>query len=259
MIAHVLILWGVLAAAGALAVLVHRTRKSEESLDLGSALSFVGPSYGLLLGLLVVFAVGHYNEVRSEAQREASTLVSLYDAVGVYPAATGDHVRHEVVCYMRSIADKDWPVMEQGSELEAPRTLRYGDQLRAELQNLPTGTSAQSSAYGRANSLIEQAGQSRERLLFLTAPEVPTALWVVIYVGAFLVFLLLALFYESRPVGRTWALGSAIVLMTVVIGTLTTLDQPFGFGAQVHPDQMHHAIQLILTDVTNPAIRGACA
>ncbi len=259
MIVHVLILWGVLAAAGALAVLAHRRRRSEEALDLGSALSFVGASYGLLLGLLVVFAVGHYNEVRSEAQREASTLVSLYDTVGVYPKATRDHVRHEVVCYMRSIADKEWPLMEQGSEFEASRTLGYGDQLRIELQNLPTDGSAQGSSYGRANSLIEQAGQSRERLLFLTAPEVPTALWVVIYVGAFLVFLLLALFYEARPAGRIWALGSAIVLMTVVIGTLTMLDQPFGFGVRVQPDQMRHAIQLILADVTNPAIRAACA
>jgi hypothetical protein len=238
---------------------VHRRRKSDEPPELGSALSFVGASYGLLLGLLVVFAVGHYNEVRSEAQREASSLVSLYDSVAVYPQATKDHARHELVCYMRSIADNDWPSMEQGSELEAPRTLRYGDTLRFELAHLPIDGSAQSSAYGRANSLIEQAGQSRERLLFLTAPEVPTALWVVIYVGAFLVFLLLSLFYASRPAGRIWALGSALVLMTVVVGTLAMLDQPFGIGVRVQPDQMRHAIELILSDRTNAAILAPCS
>jgi hypothetical protein len=50
----------------------------------------------------------------------------------------------------------------------------------------------------------------------------------VIYVGASLVFLLLVV--ASRPAGRVVALGSAVVLMTVVISVLGMLDQPFGIG-----------------------------
>ena len=42
----------------------------------------------LLLGLLVVFAAGHYSDVRREAQREASSLVALWDTVAVYPNQT---------------------------------------------------------------------------------------------------------------------------------------------------------------------------
>ncbi len=259
MIGHVLILWGVIATAAALAVVVHRRRKSEDAPELGAALTFVGASYGLLLGLLVVFAVGHFNEVRSESQREASSLASLYDTISVYPAQTRDHVQHQVLCYMRSIADDEWPSMEQGRNLETPRTLGFGDQLRADLRKLPTNTSGQASAYGRAATQIDSADQSRERLLFLTAPEIPTALWVVIYVGAFLVFLMLALNYAFRPAGRVWALASVTVLMTVVVAVLAMLDQPFGIGVQVQPDQMRHAIQLLLTGVTNPVLLQPCS
>ena len=64
MIAHVLILWGVIAVAAALGVVVHRKRTPEEAPEYQSALTFVGAAYGLLLGLLVVFAVGHYTDVR---------------------------------------------------------------------------------------------------------------------------------------------------------------------------------------------------
>jgi hypothetical protein len=72
-------------------------------------LTFVGSSYGLLLGLLVVFAVGHFNDVQTGSQQEASSLVSLYDTVGVYPTQTSDHIRHDLVCYMRSIVQDEWP------------------------------------------------------------------------------------------------------------------------------------------------------
>jgi hypothetical protein len=257
-IVHGLILWGVIGTAGALAVVVNRRHKPDAEPEYQSALGFVGSAYGLLLGLLVVFAVGHYNDVRNVSQQEASSLVSLYDAVGVYPPPTRDHVRHDVLCYMRSVANNEWPSMERGNQLEAPRTLGLGDRLRAEIHALPDSNSTQGSAYGRASTLISDAGSSRERLLFLAVPEIPPALWVVIYVGAFLVFFLLAGHYTSRPAGRSWALGSVAVLMTVVVLVLSMLDLPFGIGVRVNPDQMRHAISLVLVDEHNPAVLQPC-
>ena len=54
-IAHVLILWAVIGAAGLLAVLVHRQRPDDaEPPEHGLVLGFVSAAYGLLLGLLVL-------------------------------------------------------------------------------------------------------------------------------------------------------------------------------------------------------------
>ena len=72
-------------------------------------------AYGLLLGLLVVFAVGHYSDSRNQAEAESTSLVALYDALGVYPPETRQTVRHNIVCYMRSIVSDDWPSMEDGN------------------------------------------------------------------------------------------------------------------------------------------------
>ena len=72
-IVHVLILWGVIAAAAALAVVVHRRRTGDEAPEYQSSLQFVGAAYGLLLGLLVVFAGwASSSDVRHESQQEAS-------------------------------------------------------------------------------------------------------------------------------------------------------------------------------------------
>ncbi|HEY6625055.1 MAG TPA: hypothetical protein VIX85_14550 [Acidimicrobiales bacterium] len=258
MIVHVLILWGVFAAAAALALVLHRRRATEEAPEYQSSLTFVGASYGLLLGLLVVFAVGHFNDVQSVSQQEASSLVSLYDTVGVYPTQTSDHIRHDLVCYMRSIVQDEWPSMERGSPLEAPRTLGFGDQLRADLRTLPSSNPQQGSAYGRSASLISDASASRQRLLFFTQPRIPAALWVVIYAGAFLVALLLVGHYVTRPVGRISSLATVAVLMTVVVGVLAMLDQPYGLGVHAQPDQMRQAINLALVGEKNPVILQAC-
>lgn len=92
----------------------------------------------------------------------------------------------------------------------------------------------------------------------MTAPDIPTVLWVLIYVGAFLVFSVLAVHYATRPSGRVLALGTVVVLMTVVVGVLAMLDQPFGIGVRVQPDQMRQAIRLVLVDETSPVILASC-
>jgi hypothetical protein len=148
--------------------------------------------------------------------------------------------------------------MARGTQLEAPRTLRFGDQVRADLQALPDSTSQQGSAYGRANSLMSDASAPRQRLLFYTVPRIPPALWVVIYIGAFLLALLLAGHYATRPSGRISALATVAVLMTVVAAVLAMLDQPYGVGVSVQPDQMRQAIGLLLVGVKNPVILHAC-
>ena len=245
MIVRVLILWAVIALAIALSVLVHRRRKSDDGPEFQVVLGFVGSAYGLLLGLLVVFAVGHYSDTRREAQKEASSLVALWDTVDAYPPETRDVVLHDVVCYMRSIVSEDWPAMERGSRFEDPRTLAYGDRVRDEIRRLPLDDDRQRSAYGRASSLISDASSSRQQLLFFTEPEVPTVLWVLIYVGAFLLVFLLGTHYADRPRGRFTALGSAAMLLTVVVVVLTLLDNPFDFGARVQPHSMRDAIDLV--------------
>jgi hypothetical protein len=204
--------------------------------------------------------VGHFNDVRTEAQKEAGSLLALYDTLNVYAPETREAAQHDVVCYMRSIVDDEWPSMARGRELEAPRTLRFGDRLRAQLRILPTDGSGEASAYGRGATLVTDAGQSRQRLLFLTTPQIPTVLWIMIYVGAFLVFFLLAFHYGERPGGLVVVLGSVVVLMTVVVAVLSMLDQPFGFGVHVQPSQMQQAIQLLKRgDETNATILRSCS
>jgi hypothetical protein len=258
-ILRLLITWGVIAAAIALAVFVHRRFHGEDDLpDYRVVLGFVGPAYGVLLGLLVVFAVGHYSDAGDRAEDEATSLVALYDEVGVYPRDTRDSARHDLVCYMRSIVDDDWPSMGRGNTTEAPRTLVFGDRARSDMRALPLAGEREGSAYGRSVGLITDASEARQQLLFLTQPQIPIPLWVVIYVGIFVLVFLIALHYIDVPRGRVTALACVTVLLTVVVSVLGMLDSPFAAPARVQPSEMRQALALVMVDAKS-AVLGPCA
>jgi hypothetical protein len=149
--------------------------------------------------------------------------------------------------------------MEHGSRFEDPRTLAYGDRVRDEIRELPLDNDRQRAAFGRAASQISDASASRQQLLFFTEPEVPTILWVLIYVGAFLLVFLLGTHYADRPRGRFTALGSAATLLTVVVVVLTLLDNPFDFGARVQPHSMRDAIDLVSVGNDQKGVFRPCA
>ena len=165
---------------------------------------------------------------------------------------------HDLLCYMRSIRDDDWPSMERGNPLQSPRALRFGDQMRTAIRALPS-TGSQGLGYGRAQSLVTDADKSRQQLLFFTQSAVPTVMWVVIYVGAFLLFLLIAMHYQGRAAGRLVSLGSVVVLQTVVVAVITILDQPYEAGARVGPTDLNHAIQLVSEGLPQTGVFGPCA
>jgi hypothetical protein len=165
---------------------------------------------------------------------------------------------HDLLCYMRSIRDNDWPAMESGERLQSHRAGAFGDQLRARIRGLPQDDRVEQSAYGRAQTIMTDADKSRQQLLFFTESEVPTVLWVVIYVGAFLLFLLIAMHYAGRPAGRLVALGSVVTLLTVVVAVLSMLDQPYKAGAQVGPTGLRHAIDLVNPHREKTGVFGPC-
>jgi cytochrome c biogenesis factor len=95
-------------------------------------------------------------------------------------------------------------------------------------------------------------------LLFFTQPAVPTVLWVLIFVGAFLLVFLIATHYAERPRGRLAALASATALLTVIVVVLSMLDNPFTFGARVRPDSMREGIDLLSVGRERTAVLRPC-
>ncbi len=243
---YLLILWAVIALGYLLAWWLGKRRAEPESGELSHALTFVGFSFGLLLALLLVFVTNHYTDARDQADSEATTLVAMFDDLGLFPPHVTTAAQHAVVCYMRSVIEQDWKAQERASTSEAPDTVVRGDRVRSLRTTLPLTSRRQQSAYGRVTQEIGEAGTARQQLLSLASPQIPAVLWAVVFVSTCVLMFLIVSESQSRPIIIQRAVLTAVILLlTFAIGTLATLDHPFNSLARVQPHALTRAVGLL--------------
>jgi uncharacterized membrane protein len=256
---HLLILWAVLAAALIAARTHRRARSAEKSGEFGAALGFIATSFGLLLGLLVVFATNHYTSTRTEAQTEATAAVALFGDLAAFPTDVRERTRHDVVCYMRAVIGNNWTAMERGDSNEPLATRRIQDRMFAAINGLALDDPRQSAAASRAAGKVTEVGSSRQRLLFLARPSIPVVLWVLIYVGAGVLVFLIASDLVARRETAIAGLAAIVLMLSVVIAVLTSLDRPFSPLARVGPTAMERGLVLLSNDRAGAPWLRPCA
>ena len=245
---YVLILWGLIALGWLVAWWLKR-HGAAMSGQFTNVVLFVGFLFGFLLTTLQVFATNHYSDARTQAQTEPASLVAVYDGLGVFPPQVRTPARRAVVCYMWSVAERDWKAQERGSTREAPDTVVRGDRLRNLINSLPKNTPATQAAAQQVSSDLSDADKARQQLLFLAQPRIPEILWAIVFIsGGLLIFLLIGDSQSQRKIIRRIVLAAVAVLLTVEVASLAVLDRPFSPIAQVQPDAMKDAIALLATD-----------
>lgn len=241
--AVVIILWVVIAAAFAVVWLV---RRSHGPLDTGASTAFIGSAVGLLLSLVLFFAMGHYRDAQVAAQAEATSYTTLFSSMAPLPGAISDPPQHAVVCVMRATADEEWPAMAGGDFDGSPGTRKAIAGLYSAVEAIPRGNPAVAPYYGTIwNGVLERAG-ARDARLAEGATAISPAIWVVIYVGVFVVLVLVGL--EERLTGRrTWiGVGAALaVALTALVGVSAILDQPYSDPGAVGPDAIRNSLAVV--------------
>lgn len=244
---YVLILWGVIALAWFGAWRLKR-RGAADPGKLTNIVVFVGFLFGFLLTTLQVFATNHYDDARTEAQAEPTSLVTMYDDLAVFPAHVRTKGEHTLICYMWSVADADWKAQQRGDTEESSDALVWGGRLRAFRDHLPQD----SPETQRISADVASAGTARQQLLYLARPQIPAILWVVVFVsGGLLVFLQVS---DADSHGKTvWriTLIAVVVVMTLEVTSLAVLDRPFSPTSGIQPTAMTDAIGLLTAGRTD--------
>jgi Protein of unknown function (DUF4239) len=250
----ILVLWGVIVLAWLVAWWLKR-RGAVMAGQFTNIVLFVGFLFGFLLTTLQIFATNHYSATRSEAQSEPTSLVTMYDDLGVFPQhvrATGHRV---IICYMYSVAQGDWKSQEREESSEAPETVKWGDRLRSFRNSLPQGSPETSQVGADLNT----ADTARQQLLFLAKPQIPTILWVIVFVSSGLLFFLQVSDSQGqRKLIRRVVLAAITVLMTVEVASLAILDRPFSPIARIQPSAMTDAIRLLEAGRAGEPTRQDC-
>lgn len=224
-------------------LLARRVKEGDSDAGLTDAVAFVGGAFGIILGLLLVFAVQHFADARAASREEAASAVGLFNGAGPFAADERSDLRRDLLCYMRSVSSDDWEAARQADLTGAENTSAWAGEIQSAVENLTITTDAQSEYYYFVTERTLTLDSDRAIRLQLALPEIPLAIWLVILVCAFAFITLLSVHLGPRRRLRAVTVSVSTLVLLAVVMSLAALDEPYtGTTATVTPVAMESAL-----------------
>lgn len=218
--------------------------------------------YAIILGFVLVAALGTFQDARQAATTEARAVTTLSRSALTMPPQLRDDLSHQLVCYAREVIAFDWG--DSGVDGGAPGS-RFvdatSDRISQTVARAAEGEAVRDAALG---SLLQGEAQLREARAqrLEQASRLPVLFWVMIIIGAFMVITLSAVLMASE---FAWlqafiTCGSALIIgFTLVL--IGTLDQPYSSSAPlpvVEPTAMRSSLDSVIRFAADPAVDRPC-
>ncbi|MDH6532501.1 hypothetical protein M2119_000738 [Aurantimicrobium minutum] len=239
MLAQILITQGILLAcvllgwyAGRFIHKIADKRFGEEDLagrELGrltDTLAFVGGAVGILLGLLLSFAVADFDDTKTSIQTMGRSSLTIFSAAESLEADQRQEIRRDVICILRSAVADDWDAIGNNERGGSPITTQWLLALNTDVSTASLDTVQQQQNFpGLLQGTIDLT-TAREELVMGNSALIPFVVWLVIYFSSFIMSALLAMHLADRKVMARISAGMAWGILAVILFALTVLDAP---------------------------------
>jgi Protein of unknown function (DUF4239) len=242
----------VLADAVAItAILVVRRRAPEGSFfsdgDRASGVfGVLATGFAIFAGFVIFLAFTTYDQSRAGAEAEALVVFQQFETAQFLAPETRDRLAGELVCYARSVAEQEWPRMEDGSLGDAINP--WGVALFRTIRSAETTTSAQETAFAKWLDQTSDREEARRDRVHGAAGITPTTIWIVLLLSAVIVFAFMLFFADPAELKRSQAMliGSATTIVTVTLLAIWALDNPYrpGLGS-IRPVAMERTLVIL--------------
>ena len=210
---------------------------------LTDAVAFIGGAFGIILGLLLVFAVQHFADTRELARQEASSSVALFNAVSPFPEEDRREIRRSTICYMRSVVSEDWEASRNADLTGSENTAAWSGRIQRRVDSVPLDTEVRKSTHYFLVENSLQLDAERTIRLQLALPEIPVAIWLVIFICAFAFITLMTIHLGPRRRLRIITNVTSGAVLVAIVASLASLDEPYtGSTATVTPIAMESAL-----------------
>jgi len=180
----------------------------------GYLLSVVGTLYGVVLGLVVVDAMQHYQTASDIVERESNNLADVFILAKQLPEPRRTIVRNLCRSYAEQVLDTEWEQMRCSSYCPVART-KAVDLMQA-LMNFEPKSENDKVIYPRLIEEASQFWQNRQARIKIAGKGLPAAEWTALIVGALILVMFTYLFGLEN-----WRLQ---VLMTTLVSMLISLN-----------------------------------
>ena len=242
----------VVAVAVAVGVMLYvRTRAPEGSFfsdgDRASGVfGVLATGFAIFAGFVIFLAFTTYDQSRAGAEAEALLVVQQFETAQFLAPETRDRLSGEIICYGRSVVDREWPEMQEGDLDEAInpwgialfRTIRAAD---------PSGT-VQETAFAKWLDQTSDREEARRDRIHGAAGITPTTIWIVLLLSAAIVFAFMLFFADPAELKRSQGMlvGSATTIVVVTLLAIYALDNPYrpGLGS-IEPVAMERSLAIL--------------
>jgi len=204
----------------------------------GAMLQSVMVFYGLAVALIAVTVFQTYSETTSVVTGEATALNALYRDVTSYPDPIRADLQRSVREYTDQVINQAWPLQQQGKVPSGG--IEQMNRFQAMLTKFEPATEGQKLLHGETLRAYNQLIQTRRLRLDAVGTGLPSVMWAVILIGAF-ISLSASFFFKVEDV-RLHVIE--VLLLAVFIGLvifmILALDRPFrgNLGIRADPYQL---------------------
>lgn len=239
-------LLGTLVAIVAAIIVVVIVRRRRTAIDIGPATGFVAGAYALVVSLLLVAVITHYDEARYAVLDEVTTSAAVFENAESFPTAQRIAVQYDVVCLLRSTINDEWPGVASGNLTGDPVTWQRQWRLNATLASVGESPTGQLEIYNQASAKLEERNEARIKRLYEGQTLMSTAHWIVLWVGAFLVIVLVGLELNIRDKPVWFGIfGMLIVSITILLAGIAVIDTPYQGVWSVTPKPVEAALDVM--------------
>ena len=204
----------------------------------GAMLQSVMVFYGLAVALIAVTVFQTYSETTKIVTGEATALNALYRDVTSYPEPIRTELQQRLRDYTDQVINQAWPLQRQGKVPTAG--VEHMSRFQALLTKFEPATEGQKILHGETMRAYNLLIQSRRLRLDAVGTGLPTVMWAVIVIGAFIGLSSSFFFKVADPRLHLIEVLLLAVFIGLVIFMIITLDRPFrgNLGIRADPYQL---------------------
>lgn len=191
----------------------------------------------LMLAFMLVQTYNSFQRAETQAATEAGVVDAEYDASTLLPAADGDAIRGDLVCYARAVSEVEWDTMTD--QEASPVVASWRSVLKSDIAAAADHDPDRLSLSGLV-ALETQLVATHDERVAETSPAIPRGItWMVEIAALLSIVLLIGFTWHLRPLVRLSLVVSVSVLLLLVVLGIRELDTPFSGVIAIPPDRMH--------------------
>jgi hypothetical protein len=208
--------------------------------------AFMGTAFAVLLAFVVLVAFGSFNDARTGAEAEATSIVELSRTSEFFATTDRERFAGRLICYARAVISDEWPAMRNGER--SPLVQQWVERMGLALRQIDVGTPRQEAAFLRLLEEESDRVEGRRVRISEATRALPAPVWLILLLGAALTIGFALLFADRREsfVVQASIIASVSALVTTGLLLIWFLDHPYAdTRGSIKPTEMRNQLTIV--------------